>query len=92
MGVKFKCKRCKQRFDSSVGREAIEGCIDACEKPACPLKRHSLKHIPKLPTVLLLEDKTKQSSANDEKIIEVYEEIPIGGLISYKEMRKNHGW
>lgn len=90
MGAKFKCKKCKQKFNSSDGREVIQACVDSCDKPTCPLKHRSLDYIPKLkPTILLLEN--KEEAANDE-VIEVFEEIPIGGLISYKEMRKRNGW
>ena len=91
MGVRFKCKKCKHRFDIADGRAAVQAHVDACDKLSCPLRRRNLSIVPKgrtnLPMVI-------PQSANDpvEEEVETYEETPIYGLVSHKGMRKKHGF
>lgn len=89
MAARFKCKKCKKRFDISDGRDAIQECIAACEKPTCPLRGKSLAYLPKKREIQTLDQEPE--AANDEDVIEVYEEQPIGGLVSYREMKKKYG-
>lgn len=91
MGAKFKCKKCKRKFDMGDGRDAVEKSVNECEKPICPLRNRALNHIP-IKKVDQLQ--TTEPAANEEtdEVVEIYEEIPIGGLISYKELRKKNGW
>ena len=90
MAKRFKCKKCKRNFNVKDGREAILGQIAECDKVSCSLKHTNLSYIP-----LKVKDDKKEppAAANDEPdtIIEIYEEQPIGGLISQKEIRKRHG-
>lgn len=92
MGVKrFKCKRCKTRFDLASGREIIQACVDACEKPACPLRNKSLAYIPLAKDRKTLSLPKKAVNDSMETVEEYYEEEPINGFISGKEIRKKHG-
>ena len=90
MGVKFKCKKCKKRFNTAMGRSEIIVQVADCENILCPLKHKSLSHVPEkrlsLPMVI-------PKAANDIEIpIETYEDIPIGGLISFREVKKRNGF
>jgi len=85
MGLKFKCKRCKQKFSMAKGKKVMQENINSCEHSFCPLKEHIVSVYPKLIGPNLPETTV-------EKTIEVYEEKPIGALISRKDMVKKYGW
>lgn len=96
MGARFKCKKCKTTFNFNDGRQVVSEQIAACEKPQCILRNKNLGFIPlksvikenhavatirSLPVVSVAVNPV-------EETVEVYEEQPIGGLISIKEIRK----
>ena len=92
MGGKVKCKKCGRKFNWSIGREGITKFIEECNKTACPLKSKQFQHVPSKPIETV---ESKSEPANDqvsEDVVEHYEELPIGGLVSYKEIRKKYGW
>mgnify|MGYP001602089491 FL=1 len=84
MGARFKCKKCKRTFNINDGRGAIQKEIDKCEHINCTLKHRSLTYIPvkKLPQI---------DSANDEEVVDVYEEEPINGFVSCKDIKNKYG-
>lgn len=86
MAAKFKCKRCKKSWPISVGREMIQQYISNCNKPSCILRNKALEYIPVLNPIKVVKEE------EEEKEIEVFEEQPVGGLISHREMKKKYGW
>ena len=91
MGAKVKCKKCKKKFNLSDGREAIQQCIEACENPQCPLRHKSLSYVPAKTTPLCLPAPISGSANDTDEVVEVHEDIPIGGFISHRELKKKNG-
>lgn len=87
MAARFKCKKCRERFDFSDGREAITFKIEQCPKNMCPLRNRQLAYIP-LKRVTEINDAANEPN---EESVEVFEEEPISGLISQKDIRKLYG-
>lgn len=90
MAKRFKCKKCKRNFNVKDGREAILQQIAGCDKLTCSLRHTNLSYIP-LKAKDAKTDTPAASNDEPDTIVEVYEEQPIGGLISQKEIRKRHG-
>ena len=73
--MRIKCKQCGRKFNIKGGSAQLEKAVEICNRTKCPLK----KEIKNLPMVV---------SANDEEVIETYEEIPLEGSIDRKELMK----
>jgi hypothetical protein len=92
MAANFKCKQCKKRFPFSWGKVGIETVIGRCETKNCQLQHKNLSFLPVKSTIVIPEDTINSTPANDEKVTEVFEEQPIGGLLQRRDLSKKHGW
>ena len=77
MMKKFKCKKCKVKFNLAKGRKSIEETINNCTRYDCCLRGTNMSFVPLL-------------NMNESVIVDQYEMIPIGAFINRQDyMRKN---